>query len=97
MTKNANSKAGEAGDEHAESLPLSLECEVRVMIQQARTQVARTVNLTIVVLYWNLGTRIRTAILQNKRADYGKQICSTLSSKFTSEFGKGFSRPNLGK
>jgi len=26
-------------------------------------------------LYWQIGTRIRTEVLKNERADYGKQIC----------------------
>ena len=51
----------------------------------------------MVNLYWQVGTRIRTEILKNQRADYGKQICSTLSIKLTAEFGKGFSHPNLAK
>jgi len=50
-----------------------------------------------VQLYWQIGTRIRTEVLKNERADYGKQICLTLSNKLVLEFGRGFSMPNLFK
>ena len=48
-------------------------------------------------MYWQIGTRVRTEILKNERADYGKQIVSALSTQLTAEFGSGFSRPNLFK
>lgn len=71
--------------------------ELRGLIQQTRAGVAQAVNSALVNLYWQIGTRIRTEVLKNKRADYGKQICSTLSNKLVAEFGNGFSRPNLTK
>ena len=69
--------------------------ELRGLIQQTRAGVAQAVNSALVNLYWQIGTRIRTEVLGNRRADYGKQICVTLSRKLTEEFGNGFSRPNL--
>jgi predicted nuclease of restriction endonuclease-like (RecB) superfamily len=47
------------------------------------------------LLYWKVGERIRLDILQEKRAGYGEEICSTLSNQLRGEFGDGFSRPNL--
>jgi hypothetical protein len=44
------------------------------------------------MLYWSVGNRIRTAILQEKRAEYGKEIVSTLSRQLTAEHGRGFSQ-----
>ena len=65
------------------------------LIQQARTATAQAVNAALVFLYWQIGQRIRVEVLKEKRADYGNEICSTLSNELIREFGSGFSRPNL--
>ncbi len=78
-------------------VPTGLVDELRSLIQQTRSGVAQTVNSALVQLYWQIGTRIRTEVLKNERADYGKQICVTLSQQLVAEFGSGFSRPNLFK
>jgi hypothetical protein len=44
---------------------------------------------------WQIGKRINDEILQNKRAEYGKEIVSTLSKQFTAEFGSSLDRTNL--
>ena len=69
--------------------------ELRKLIQQTRSGVAQTVNSALVQMSWQIGTRVRTEILKNERADYGKQICLTLSNELTAEFGVGFSKANL--
>ena len=75
------------------SLPL-LE-DLRRMIEETRQGVAATVNAAISVLYWNVGRRIREDILQEKRAEYGRQILPTLSAKLTVEYGRGWNERNL--
>jgi predicted nuclease of restriction endonuclease-like (RecB) superfamily len=47
------------------------------------------------LLYWQVGHRIRTEILQEKRADYGDQIVPTLSAQLVADFGHGFSTRKL--
>ena len=47
------------------------------------------------LLYWRIGKRIQTEILENERAEYGQEIVSTLSEKLTEEFGRGFGRRSL--
>ena len=47
------------------------------------------------ILYWGIGNRIRRDILGEERAGYVEQIVSTLSRQLTSDYGAGFSRPNL--
>jgi hypothetical protein len=42
-----------------------------------------------------IGRRIRTEVLKEKRAGYGEEICSTPSNELAAEFGTGFSRANL--
>ncbi len=92
--KNASAiTPAESGDLVADSLV----DELRDLIRTTRSGVAQTVNSALVLLYWQVGTRIRTEVLNNERADYGKQICSTVSNKLVAEFGSGFSRPNLTK
>ena len=48
--------------------------DIRALIGTARSKVAQTVNADLVMLYWQIGTRVRGEILGEKRADYGKQI-----------------------
>ncbi|NWF93479.1 MAG: hypothetical protein HXY46_11215 [Syntrophaceae bacterium] len=62
---------------------------------QAPREVARQVNSALVLLYWRVGKRIQQDILKEKRAGYGEEILSTPSRKLVSEFGNGFSQPNL--
>lgn len=69
--------------------------DLRELIFSARQEVARTVNSTLVMLYWQIGKRINQEILKGKRADYGKQIVQTLSVQLTREYGKGYTRDNL--
>ena len=69
--------------------------DIRSLIQQAHERVAVTVNSTTVVLYWQIGKRIREDVLKNERAGYGEQIVSTLSKHLLSEYGSGFSEKSL--
>ena len=69
--------------------------DLRDLILTAREAVARTVNAGLTLLYWEIGTRIRTDVLKEKRADYGKEILHTLSAQLEKEFGRGFSQRNL--
>lgn len=69
--------------------------ELRRLIEGAQTRVAVAVNSELVLLYWDLGHRIRTEILREERAEYGERIVQTVSDKLSAEFGKGYSRPNL--
>lgn len=68
-----------------------LVADVRSMIEQTREGVARTVNTGMTLLYWRIGKRIQIEVLQNQRAEYGKEILATLSQELTNDFGRGFS------
>ena len=46
------------------------------LVEEARTYVANTANKTITIMYSKIGERINSALLDNKRAEYGKQIVS---------------------
>lgn len=69
--------------------------DVRDMIEQTRQGVAQVVNSGITLLYWRIGKRIHVEVLQGSRAEYGKEIVSTLSRELKLEFGNGFSAKNL--
>lgn len=69
--------------------------ELRALIEGARQRVAVSVNRELVLLYWDLGKRIRVETLNQERAEYGEQIVQTLSGQLTQEFGTGYSRANL--
>jgi hypothetical protein len=69
--------------------------DIRGLIEQARQQVARTVNSAMVGLYWSIGKRIREDILHEKRAEYGEQIVATLSQQLSVEHGRGYTEKGL--
>jgi len=73
----------------------SLLSDLRHLIVEARQDVARQVNSTLVMLYWRVGTRIRQDVLEEKRAEYGGQIVSAVSTQLVEEFDQGFSTRNL--
>jgi len=56
--------------------------DVRHLIRQAREATAQAVNSALALLYWQIGQRIRSEVLKEKRAGYGEEIYSTLSNKF---------------
>jgi len=69
--------------------------DVSTLIEQARNRVAVVVNIEFTMLYWHIGERINKEILVNQRAEYGKQIVSTLSTQLIETYGKGFEIRNL--
>ena len=79
----------------AAKVPKKLVSDLRKMIDESRQVVSQTVNSAPVLLYWQIGRRIRQDVLRNKRAEYGDEIAQTLSRQLTEEFGRGFTRSNL--
>jgi predicted nuclease of restriction endonuclease-like (RecB) superfamily len=69
--------------------------ELRQLISDARNRVAATVNAELTMLYWQIGTRLRTEVLQNERAEYGEQIVASVSQQLTVDYGNGFGKRNL--
>ncbi len=71
--------------------------EIRKIIEEGKQQVAQAVNVGLSATYWHIGKRINEDILENKRADYGKQVVATLGKQLTAEYGNGFSSKYLRK
>lgn len=70
--------------------------KVAALLEQARKQVASTVNLTMVHTYFEIGRMIVEDEQQGElRAGYGKKVLKELSLKLKERFGKGFSVDNL--
>ncbi len=70
--------------------------QVVELLQNARHQVLRTVNSTMVCTYFQIGRMIVEEEQSGKdRAEYGKKILKGLSEELKKEFGKGFSTDNL--
>lgn len=68
---------------------------IKELIEQNRQQVAVAVNASITALYWQVGQKINSEILQHNRAEYGKQIIASLSRQLTTEYGKGWGEKHL--
>lgn len=65
------------------------------LIEQSRQQVAMQANSMLTILFWKVGKRINDDILQNQRAEYGKQIVSTLSAQLETSYGRNFAEKNV--
>lgn len=69
--------------------------EITHLIDESKKQFAVTANAGITFLYWKIGNRINTEVLQNSRADYGKKIVVSLARHLTELYGKSFEEKNL--
>ena len=47
------------------------------------------------MLYWHIGEKLYKEVVREQRADYGKQVVSTIAAGLITEFGNGFGRRNL--
>lgn len=71
--------------------------DLKDLVAQTKSQLAIQVNSAMVILYWKIGERINKDILENKRAQYGKEIIVQISKQLTLEFGSSFSEKNIRK
>jgi predicted nuclease of restriction endonuclease-like (RecB) superfamily len=78
-----------------QQLQQPLPADVRQLIDAARQRVAQAVNAELTQLYWQVGRRISTELLQGQRADCGKQVMAELARQLTADFGKGWSERQL--
>lgn len=60
------------------------------IIDNTRSRVAVYVNSEVCLTNWHIGKRIKEDILFNQRAEYGKQVLKTLSTKLTERYGRGW-------
>ena len=70
--------------------------DIRHIIEEARSRVARSVNHERTISYWQIGKRIVEEEQGGKmKADYGKYLLKNLSKVLVTEYGDGFSRRQL--
>ena len=69
--------------------------ELVSLIEDGKKQLAYAANATITLTYWRIGTRINTTILENKRAEYGKQIVVSVARQLTAQYGRSYEEKNL--
>ena len=75
---------------------LSLIKDLRQIIEQTRGHVATTANYELTMMSWHIGERINREVLGNQRAEYGKQIVSTVATQLQADYGKkGFEIRNI--
>ena len=66
------------------------------ILDQARAQVVRSVNSSMVIAYWLIGREIVQAVQGGEeRADYGRQVLADLSAILSTRYGRGYSVTNL--
>ena len=64
--------------------------DLHTLIDGARQRTAQFFSAEHTLLYWSVGTRIRTEILHEKRAEYGKFILPLISERLTAQYGSGW-------
>ena len=69
--------------------------DIKQLIEKSRQNVAKNINSELTLLYWNIGKRIKDEVLNNKRAEYGKEIIANLSKQLNLEYGKRWSKRHL--
>jgi predicted nuclease of restriction endonuclease-like (RecB) superfamily len=65
------------------------------IIEQGKSQLTKQVNSTITLVYWHVGYKINTHILEKERAEYGKEIVATVSRQLVAKYGKSFELRNV--
>lgn len=66
------------------------------IIEDAREQAYRAVNVSLTLRNWLLGERIaREKLDGEERAEYGKRIITNLAKELTAKYGKGFNFSSL--
>jgi predicted nuclease of restriction endonuclease-like (RecB) superfamily len=74
----------------------SLMDRVVSILEQARANVARSINSNIVIAYWLIGREMVVALQGGgERAEYGERLLGELSEQLTNRYGRGFSVTNL--
>ena len=69
--------------------------ELVALIEEGKKQIAYAANTTTTLTYWNIGKRINNNILENQRAEYGKQIVVAVSRQLTAQYGRSFEEKSL--
>jgi predicted nuclease of restriction endonuclease-like (RecB) superfamily len=82
--------------EMAKTVENALFGRVLAILEQARSNVVRSVNANMVTAYWLIGREIVQAVQGGEeRAEYGQHVLEKLSEQLTGRYGAGYSVANL--
>ena len=74
----------------------NLVADAQSIIESARNNAYKAINLAMVQRNWLLGQRIAKEVLNNdNRASYGEQVIKALSKELTKIYGQGYTKTNL--
>ncbi len=65
------------------------------IIEQGKSQVAVQVNSVITLVYWEVGYKINRHVLDNQRAEYGKEVIPQVATRLSNAYGSSFQEKNL--
>ncbi|WP_310104121.1 PDDEXK nuclease domain-containing protein [Algoriphagus sp. 4150] len=65
------------------------------IIEKGKSQVVSQINSTLTLVYWQIGSKINSHILENQRAEYGKEVISQLAIQLSNAYGNSFQEKNL--
>ncbi|PID28062.1 MAG: hypothetical protein CR982_04730 [Candidatus Cloacimonadota bacterium] len=65
------------------------------LVELSEYKISSQANSTLTMLFWQIGKDINDFILGNHRAEYGKQIMSSVSRYLTQKYGNNFELRNL--
>lgn len=69
--------------------------EISSLIENSKNEIVNYANSSVNMLFWQIGKVVTQKILENKRAEYGKQIIVTLSRHLVNKYGRNFEEKNL--
>ena len=88
-------KAGRPSGVHIDPDVATLVHDIGSMIDAAQKGVSATVNVALVTLYWQIGSRVCMDVLEGRRAEYGAQIVSAAGRQLEVSYGRGFGEKSL--
>lgn len=68
---------------------------VAKIIESRKFNAVSAANSQVILMFWEIGKYINSVILEFSRAEYGKKILSTVSTKLTAAYGNSFVEANL--
>ena len=69
--------------------------DIKILVEESRNRVYKTVNTEMIDLYWNIGKIVMEKQNGSDRAKYGEYLIENISEKLTNDYGKGFSSRNI--
>ena len=68
---------------------------ISTIIETRKFNAVSAANSQVITMFWEIGKFINLTILEDARAEYGKKILSTVSTKLVAQYGKAFEEANL--